>query len=427
MYASVPGGPVSVQPCGSSTRHAPEHGPPRTPGVRGRGWKRSMSTPLAMAVTCSGSMPSIEIARVPVLRRHGDEVVGEVRLLAAGGPPRTRRGARPPSASCAASRRARRRGQRRVGRSTIARDCGHRRERLAEGGRERDPRLDAIDQLQLGAVEVHDHRHVGPAAGARRRAAASGGGGGARRRGPRPRRAAGRPTRPTGARRASGGTDASTTSGTPARSSYDGCIGSGAAIGSPPASKARTASVKSRKWTSRPSKNVGAYVSSPGCTRASRPRARPTSPPAPAPGSDSARRTPIRPAGRTATPSRLGPDPSAPTLGERVASSECTEPQTRSTGASRRIRRRLWRPSCARDHGARQHHRLIAQHSGAACTGSGSTRPAPRPGRRRARPRGGRPPRCSDSRYSDRRCRRGPRGSRPRRARGSPGAAPVTT
>ena len=38
--------------------------------------------------------------------------------------------------------------------------------------------------------------------------------------------------------------------------------------------------------------------------RATRPRARPTSPPGPAPGSGSARRTPIRPAGRRAAPSR---------------------------------------------------------------------------------------------------------------------------
>ena len=140
-------------------------------------------------------------------------------------------------ASWPASRRARRRARRvaRSRRSASARCRGDAR----RAGRRASAPVHGVE-LRREVVEVE---HVG-VIGTR----------GAQRRLPRRRR---------DGRRARAAPTANTTSGTPSRSSYEGCIGCGAAIASPPASKVRTASVESRKWTSRPSKNVGAWVSSP--------------------------------------------------------------------------------------------------------------------------------------------------------------------
>ena len=61
VYATLPGGPVSVQPRGSSTSTRRKTAR-RVPGGRGLGRNRWMSTPLGMAVTAPGSTRSVEIA-----------------------------------------------------------------------------------------------------------------------------------------------------------------------------------------------------------------------------------------------------------------------------------------------------------------------------------------------------------------------------
>ena len=132
-----------------------------------------MSTPFGSAVTWSGSRPSTEIAVVPVLGRHGDEVVGELRLRPSGARPRTRRAA-------TRAQRVVRSISRCAGVEIVA---GRRRRAggVASGivasvspsaAASATRALDRLDQLHLGAVEVHDQRDVGPVAWTQRRAAA---------------------------------------------------------------------------------------------------------------------------------------------------------------------------------------------------------------------------------------------------------------